>query len=146
MNRKTSLFAGMLLGLTPFLLGQEAQNVASRSAEDIAGSQQLVAWSWLQNPRPVPQPLPPPDKGVPQSDPQAQQPVPPQAQQPAQTQNFAGKIVNDGDKYILKAGGTSYQLDDQNNAKQCEDKDVRIVGTLDAGGNTIHITKIELVS
>jgi hypothetical protein len=147
MNRKTSLFAGMLLGLTPFLLGQDAQDrSAPRSSENIFGSQQLVAWSWLQNPRPVPQPLPPPDKSAPQPDPQTQQPTPPQSQQPTPTQNFAGKIVKDGEKYVLKASGASYQLDDQNNAKQYDGKNVRIVGTLDAGSNTIHIARIELIS
>ena len=147
MNRKTSLFAGMLLGLTPFLLGQEPQNrQAPRSEEDILGSQQLVAWSWLQNPRPVPQPLPPPDKSAPQPDPQTQQPPPSQSQPPTPTQNFTGKIVKDGEKYVLKASGTSYRLDDQNNARQYDGKDVKIVGTLDAGSNTIHIARIELLS
>jgi hypothetical protein len=147
MNRKTSVFAGMLLGLAPLLLGQEVENgLAPRSAEDLLRSQQLVAWSWLQSPRPVPQPLPPPDKSTPQPDPQTQQPARPQTQQPMPSQNFTGKIVKTGEKFILKAGSTSYQLDDQNSAKRYEGKDVRIVGTLDAGGDTIHIAKIELVS
>src|ERR1700690_2533389 len=142
-TRKTSLFAGMLLGLTPLLLGQEAENgLAPRSADDLLRSQQLVAWSWLQKPRPVPQPPPPPDKSTPQPDPKTQQPAPPQTQQPMPSQTFTGKIVKSGEKFILKAGSTNYQLDDQNSAKQYEGKDVRIVGTVGAGGDTIHVAKI----
>jgi len=147
MNRKTGLFTGLLLGMTPFLLGQEVQNQPTpRSPEDVVALQQLVVWSSLQKPRPVPQPLPPPDRSVPQPDPQTPQQAAPQNEQQAPTQTFTGKIVKDGDKYLLKAGGASYQLDDQNNAKQFENQDVRIVGTLDAGSNTIRIVKIELVS
>ena len=142
MNRKTRLFAGMLLGLTPFLLGQEAQNKPTQwSDEDAVAPQQLVAWSWLQKPRPVPQPLPPPGP-----DPQIPQPAPPPTRQQTPTQTFPGKILKYGEKYVLKASGASYQVDDQNNVKQYEDKNVRIVGTLDAGSNPIHIVKIELVS
>lgn len=140
MIRKTSLFASLVLSLTPFLLGQEAEDPSGpRSPQDIVTSQQLIVWTGLQQPRPVPQPLPPP------GDPQTP-PVPPHAQQPAQTQTFAGKIVKDGDTYVLYAGGASYQLDDQNNAKQYENKNVKIVGTLDPGSNKIHIVKIELLS
>ena len=148
MNRKTTLLAGFFVVLTPFVFGQEAHDqLASRSPEDVLASQQLIAWSWLQKPRPVPQPLPPPDKGVPQSDPQTPQPNAPQTQQQqTPTQTFTGKVVKNGDKYVLRAGESSYQLDDQNSAKQFEDKDVRIVGTIEAGSNTIHIVKIELVS
>ena len=145
MNRKTTLLAGFLVGLTPLVFGQETQSrLTPIPAEDVLASQQLIAWSWLQKPRPVPQPLPPPDKGVPQSDPQSPQPAPSQAQQ--QTQTFTGKVVKNGEKYVLRAGESSYQLDDQNSAKQFEDKDVRIVGTIEAGSNIIHIVKIELVS
>ncbi len=39
-----------------------------------------------------------------------------------------------------------YQLDDQERAKQYEGKQVKIAGTLDATGNSLHITSIELVS
>jgi hypothetical protein len=141
------MFAGMLLVLTPFAVGQETQN-HPRFSEDSLASQQLIAWTWMQKPQPTPQPLPPPDKGVAQPG----QPANPQAQQQqalelAQSQTFTGKIVKDGDKYVLKsAGNTTYQLAEQNNAKQYGGQDVKIVGTLDAASNTIRITKIELLS
>jgi hypothetical protein len=147
MHRKTSLIGGFLLGLTPCLFGQQAQiQPTPQYAEDILAARQLVAWTSVQKPRPVPQPLPPPDKGVPQADPQTPPPAPPQGDQQKPTQTFTGKIVKDGEKYVLKAGGTSYQLDDQNDAKQYQEKDVKIVGTIDPGSNTIHIVKIELIS
>ena len=152
MNRKTSLVAAMLLTVTPFVLGQSSRNASGEGfSEDALGSQQLIAWSWMQKPQPAPQPLPPPDKGIPQPDPQTTQPANPQAPQqspsPTQTQSFTGKIVKDGDKYILKAAGnTTYQLDEQSGARQYEDKDVKITGTLDSGTNTIRISKIELLS
>jgi hypothetical protein len=150
MNRRTSLFAGAVLALTPFLVGQEAQNQANPllPAEVIA-PRDLMAWSWMQQPRPVPQPLPPPDKPVPQADPQQQPPSPqtPRQESPTQTQTFTGKIVKDGDHYVLKVStGTAYQLDAQSNAKQFEDKDVKVVGVLDTATNIIRIAKIELLS
>ena len=146
------MFAGIVLALTPFALGQELENQASpRFPADALGSQQLIAWSSQQKPQPAPQPLPPPDKGIPQPDPPAAQPANPPAQQqtPSQAQNqtFMGKIVKDGDKYVLKgAGGTTYQLGEQSGVKQYEGKDVKITGTLDPDNNTIRIVKIELLS
>lgn len=150
MKRKTSLIiGGISLVAGPLLFGQEMQQPTPRFPEDLlASSAELIAWSYLQKPKPVPEPLPPPDKGVPQPDPQTQQPPAPQApSQPVATQTFTGKILKDGDKYVLKvSSSTTYQLDEQSGAKQYEDKDVKVVGTLDAGGNTIHVTKIELLS
>jgi hypothetical protein len=151
MNRRTSMFTGILLVLAPFAIGQELQNQADPNfSQDSLASQQLIAWSWMQKPQPTPQPLPPPDRGVPQPDPPATQSPAPAAQQqpPSQVkdQTFTGKIVKDGDKYILKVADNTYQLSDQSSLKPYEDKDVKIVGTLDAGSNTIRIVKIELLS
>jgi outer membrane biosynthesis protein TonB len=154
-NRKTSLLAGFLFVLSPCVFGQLSQNPPAPQGPDELGTQELVAWSRFQKPNPVPEPLPPPDKGIPQPDPQNQQPPaqqPPQANQapqqsPTQSQTFTGKIVKDGDKYVLHvSSGTSYQLDEQGGAKQYENKDVKVVGTLDAVSNTIHVTRIDLLS
>jgi Protein of unknown function (DUF5818) len=152
MNRRTSMFTGVLLALAPFAFGQEPQTQTGPGfSRDLLASQQLIAWTWMQKPQPAPQPLPPPDKGIPQPDQPATKPANPQAQQqtPSQAQNqtFTGKIVKDGDKYVLRvAGNTSYQLNDQSSVKQYEDKDVKIVGVLDASSNTIRIVKLELLS
>jgi hypothetical protein len=150
MSRKTSVFGGLLLALTvPLVFGQEAQRPqAPPSPEDLlAASTELIAWSYLQKPKPVPEPLPPPDKGVPEPDQQAAPPPASQAPDQVQTQTFSGKIVKNGDKYVLKvSSGTSYQLEGQGDAKQYEDKDVKVVGTLDSSSNTIRVQKIELLS
>jgi Protein of unknown function (DUF5818) len=150
MCRKTSLFAAVLIASTPFLFGQELQDQPSPRVPDDLAPQQLIAWSGFQKPKPVPQPLPPPDTPVPQPEPQA--PQPPDSQSSPEspghpTQTFTGKIVKAGDKYVLRvASNSSYQLDEQSGLKQYEDKNVKVVGTLDAGTNTIRVVRIDLLS
>jgi hypothetical protein len=72
---------------------------------------QLVAWSHLQEPVPLPEskPAPSPDEHHGQSpDAQTQQ---------ASRQRMTGIIVGQGEKFVLKAGdNTTYQLDDQERA------------------------------
>lgn len=151
MKRETRLVAVLVfvLGTVSLKCTQDLRSPAPPS--DIFGSQ-LIAWSELQKPQPVPQPLPPPDRPIQQpdqqSDRQAAQPANPQAQQrePA-TQTFTGTIVKDGGTYVLKVSSSvAYQLDDQEKAKQYEGNQVKIEGTLDANGNSLHITSIELLS
>jgi hypothetical protein len=148
MNRMTNWCAGFFLVMTPFAFGQEAQQTP-QFPEDTLAPRQLIAWSNLQKPQPAPQPLPPRDTPIPQPDPQdqqAKQPANPHRQQ-TPTQSFTGKIVNDGGRYVLKvASNTTYQLDGQDDVKQYENQDVKIIGTLDTGSNTIRVVKIELLS
>lgn len=74
---------------------------------------------------------PPPQQTAPDSQAQSQQ---------AQVQTFAGTIVKAGDKYVLQdASGTSFDVDRQDLVKPHEGKKVRINGTLDADGKTIHV-------
>src|SRR5580698_8356715 len=148
-RRETSSLTTLvfLLATFPLTFAQDPQTQPSPALPaDILGPQ-LIAWSQLQKPQPVPQPLPPPDRPV---QPQAQQPAsPPAAQQEQQpvAPTFMGTIIKDGTKYVLKASGNSlYQLDDQDKAKQYEGKQVKIVGSLDADGKILHITSIELMS
>jgi len=151
MNRMTNWFVGALLALTPLAFGQEPQ-LTPQFPEDALTSRQLIAWSRMQKPQPAPQPLPPRDTPIPQPDPQGQQAQ--QAQQPsnpqdsqAPTQSFTGKIVKDGGKYVLKvASNSTYQLEGEGNVQQYENQDVKVVGTLDTGSNTIRVVKIELIS
>jgi hypothetical protein len=154
MKRETSLLVGLAfaLGTVPLLCAQNFRSQPNPTPpSDILGPQ-LIAWSQMQKPEPVPQPLPPPDKPI-QQPPQAtdQQPVPPsksQAQpQPPAAQTFTGTVVKDAGRYLLKVTKTTvYQLDDQAKAKQYEGKQVKIEGTLDANGNSLHVTSIELLS
>lgn len=146
MNRMT-WFAGALLTVTPFAFAQEPQ-LTPQFPEDALASQQLIAWSRLQKPQPAPQPLPPRDTPLPQPDPSSQQAKPSNPQGPeAPTQSFTGKIVKDSGKYVLKvASNSTYQLEGQGDVQQYENQDVKIVGTLDTGSNTIRVVKIELLS
>lgn len=149
MKRETSLFATLVFVLStlPLLLAQDVQIQPSPGLPaDILGPQ-LIAWSQLQKPQPIPQPLPAADREVQRPD---QQPAPtqvaPPQQQPA-VQTFVGTIMKEGAKYVLEVSDKNvYQLDDQDRARQYEGKQVRIAGTLDAYGNSVHITSIELIS
>ena len=75
-----------------------------------------------------------------------------QQQQPRQQENqtFTGKIqkLSNG-QYALITGATpegklsGHFLDDQENAKQYENKQVNVTGTFDTASNTIHVTNIQ---
>ena len=58
---------------------------------------------------------------------------------------FSGTIVKEKGKYVLKDTATnmSYQLDDQDKAKQYEGKQVKVTGKLDASSNQIKVESIE---
>ena len=71
-------------------------------------------------------------------------------QQPEQSKTFEGKILklHDGN-YALVTGQTTdgrlsgHFLDNQDEAKKYEGKQVKVTGTLEAANNMIHVTKIE---
>ncbi len=148
MKRKTTIIGGIVLSVAAPIVFAQDQSRPSVPEDLLAAASDLIAWSYMQKPKPVPEPLPPPDKGVPQPDPQTQQPPAPQApSQEVTSQTFTGKIVKAGGSYVLKVSNTTtYQLDQQRGAEQYEGKDVKVVGTLDEAANTIHVTKIELLS
>jgi len=145
--RRTSMWAGVLLVFSPLVFAQDAaQQDRPRFPADIPGPQ-LVAWSELQKPRPVPQPLPPPDQADQQqpSRPGGTQAQPAQQPEPS-AQTFTGTIVKSGSKYVLKVSeSSSYQLDDQQKAKAYEGKQVKIAGSLDVKTNILHVASIELL-
>jgi uncharacterized protein DUF5818 len=60
--------------------------------------------------------------------------------QPA-VQVFTGTIMKSGDKYVLQesASGTAYDIDRQDTVRELEGKKVRVHGTLDPDGKTIHV-------
>ena len=59
-------------------------------------------------------------------------------------QSFEGKITRSGDKLVLQenASRTAYQLDDQDKAKAYEGKNVKVMATVDASNNTLHVVAI----
>lgn len=68
-----------------------------------------------------------------------------QAKQPSQ--EFQGTVTKAGTKYILddKASGATYELDNQDKARQFVNKDVKVTGTLDPSTNTIEVAEIQEV-
>ena len=62
-------------------------------------------------------------------------------------QSFEGKIMRSGDKLVLQenASRTAYQLDDQDKVKKFEGKDVKVMATVDAGTNSLHVVDITAV-
>jgi uncharacterized protein DUF5818 len=83
----------------------------------------------------------PPDQTQPSQPPAGQSGNSAQGQQSAdEGQTFSGTIAKNGDKYVLQdTGGKTYDVDHQEALKQYEGKKVRIKGTLDPDGKTIHI-------
>lgn len=80
-------------------------------------------------------------------DPAAQS-QPSMSQQSAQSQQtFMGKIAKSkGDLVLKDEAGTSYRLDNADQAKQWVGKSVKVTGTLDTSTNTIHVVNIEAPS
>jgi hypothetical protein len=132
---------------------------APRTGDGILGPQ-LIAWSEMQKPQPVPQrpePVPVPDSNAdkqagPTEDTPKQQPAP-DTKAPAQekqgpaAQTLSGTVIKLRDKYVLKTTDKqTYELDDQDKAREYEGKQVKIIRSLDRTTNMIHITSIELIS
>jgi hypothetical protein len=124
--------------------------------ERVLGAQ-LIVWSEMQKPQPVPQqpqPIPAPDTKADQSspapdskpEPKGQQQTEPDAQQ-STAQSVSGTIVKVGGKYVLETpDNMAYQLDDQEKASQYEGKHVKITGTLDRSTGILHVKTVELMS
>lgn len=66
--------------------------------------------------------------------------MPPDTGAAAGTQTFAGTVVKQGDKYVLKDdSGHTYDIDHQDDVKKFEGKRVRVQGSLDPSTNTIMV-------
>ncbi len=67
-----------------------------------------------------------------------------QSNQSQQAQTFMGKIdKSKGDLVLKDDAGTTYKLDNADQAKEFIGKKVKVTGTLDAASNTIHVASIE---
>ncbi len=73
-----------------------------------------------------------------------------QQQAPAENKTFTGKVQKlPNGQYALVTGQTpdgklsGHFLDDQDDAKKYDGKDVKVTGTFDTASNTIHVTNIE---
>jgi Protein of unknown function (DUF5818) len=149
MNGKASI---LVMSAFLLILAQAgfAQNPGTQPDPNLM---QLIAWSELQNPQPMPQPRPDPpplpdqQREQPPDHQQPAQPVNADAQQQSSMQTMTGTIVKEDGRYVLKASDNkTYQIDDQEKAKQFEGKQVKIVGSLDMSTSTIRIQSIEPAS
>jgi heat shock protein HslJ len=103
-----------------------------------------------QSQQPAQQPANPPSSQQPgQTDPNSPNSATPpagqsgsdaSAQSSADGQSFSGTVAKSGDKFVLQeASGKTYDVDRQEELKKYEGKQVRIKGTLDPDGKTIHV-------
>jgi Protein of unknown function (DUF5818) len=129
---------------------------------DNAVGPQLIAWSALQKPEPVPQqpqPIPTPDQAHPGSqNPSQSQTAPDQSAHPnpqqsepetekSTSQSVSGTIAKVNNKYVLQTSDSvTYQLDNQSTAGQYVGKRVKVTGTLDRATGIIRVRSIELLS
>lgn len=127
MKRLLSIVA--LLGLTGLGLNLMAQQTPSSSSSPSAQTPSTQSPSTPSTPGDA--------SSMPQHQTDATNP-----QQSARS--FEGKIEKSGDKLVLQesATQTSYQLDDQDKAKQFQGKNVKVMATLDSASNTLHIVDI----
>jgi uncharacterized protein DUF5818 len=84
----------------------------------------------------------PSSAGQANSAPQQHQTEPTSADQSARS--FEGRITKEGGQFVLQdsASSTSYQLDDQEKAKQYEGKQVKVMATMDPKSNILHVVDI----
>lgn len=152
-----------LFVLVPFSIGQQDESSPAPipDSQDLSSSD-LIAWSGMQSPQPVPpsgqQPLGPDPR--PETQPQrnptpSPDAAPTKSTAPAQSSDqnqtpaartFLGTISKQSGSYVLKTEATSYQLDAQDKAKQFDGQKVRVIGILDPSGQSIQVQSIDPVS
>jgi hypothetical protein len=148
MKREIGVLALVLATATPLMFSQAMEKNPSPVTPDEFLGPQLIAWSQVQKPQPVAEPLPQSDRVAQRagesSSEKAQEP--PQQQPGAQT--LTGTIVKDSGRYVLKvsSSSTTYELDDQDRAQRYEGKQVKVAGTMSAKGDSFHVISIELIS
>jgi hypothetical protein len=104
---------------------------------------QLVAWSQLQQPQPLPErTLLPSGPPIGQTTSHDTTPIRQNA-----VLRLKGSIAQSNGHYLLKlANDIAIQLDDPENSSRYEGKQVRIGGILEANGEKLHVISIELDS
>ena len=129
------------VSLVPNLFAQVTSATNSRNV-------QPMAWTQSQKPDPVPspKPVPLPDQ-QPEQRPAPEQPPsapPDHGHKDTATQTFTGTVLKAVKKYVLKTPEMStYDLDDQERARQYEGKQVQVIGTLDPSSKLIHVQDIK---
>lgn len=134
--RRKGLLAMIALGMVSLALVGWTQDT-NQNAKTGRGKQ-LIEWTQDQQARPLPQTQTPSTPT--QQGPSAGQNV---EKEPA-AQAFMGMIMKSGGTYVLQtADNVTYQLDDQERAKQYEGKQVQVTGSLDKSANLIKVRDIK---
>ena len=136
-------------------LGQPMGYAQNTPAAD-SSTTPAIAYSEMQSPVPTPagqaaaDPIPPTQQQQPEDRPApgrpGQRPTDSASTQPQQdaARSLSGTIVKNGDQYVLTTpDNVSFQLDDQERARNYQGKQVKVTGTVDATARKIHVQKIE---
>jgi len=146
MRKETSLFATLALAatLTPFTFAQQPDQAPSSSPSATQPQEQTPSSSPTSDPSMQQQPSSPsPDSASPSTASPSTSTGPDSSQT---VSSYTGQVVKAGGKYVLKANGMNYQLDDQDKAKQFNGQTVKVNGDLDKSTSTIHVTDISPAS
>jgi cytoskeletal protein RodZ len=146
MRKETSLFATLALAatLTPFTFAQQPDQAPSNSPSATQPQEQTPSSSPTSDPSMQQQPSSPsPDSASPSTASPSTSTGPDSSQT---VSSYTGQVVKAGGKYVLKANGMNYQLDDQDKAKQFNGQTVKVNGDLDKSTSTIHVTDISPAS
>jgi len=159
MRKETSLFATLALAatLTPFTFAQQPDQAPSSSPSATQPQEQTPSSSPTSDPsmqQPQSQPTSDPSMQQQPSSPSPDSASPSTASPSTSTgpdssqtvSSYTGQVVKAGGKYVLKANGMNYQLDDQDKAKQFNGQTVKVNGDLDKSTSTIHVTDISPAS
>lgn len=144
MRRALSLATLVLcLALIHMARAQNSQKPKHPSPEN---GTELIAWTQLQEPRPIPSAD---GLTVPGRQTDGITPVIGMTNdfsiQPVQS--FSGAVISADGEYLLKmADGVNYYLDDQELGKEFEGKDVRVTGNLIPGSDLIKVQEIKAAS
>ncbi len=158
-QRSGLIALAFLLAATLATAQMPPANPAPGQSDGVIGPQ-LIAWSALQKPEPLPQkpqPIPGPDQTQPSSQDQSKQPdgsaQPNPQQQPepetqqTPSQSISGTIAKVNNRYVLQTSDSvTYQLDDQPNVAQYVGMRVKVTGTLDRTTGMIRVRSVELLS
>jgi hypothetical protein len=132
---------GFWLTSAAFLFSQNQLGQRPCPDEDGVGCE-LIAWSQLQEPVPLPEASSPPDRpgdkeGAASSELQAE------ARGPQSPQTVLGVIVKNQGRYCLRVnGGLDLVMDDQRIAQRHESERVRIEGVVDKARKTLRVEVI----
>jgi hypothetical protein len=143
---RTKLLALVFFAIASAAVAQQQSN--PQTPEDAFSTRELIAWSQLQTPQPMPEPLPP-RESVPQPeqprDQQYKTPSDPRTEQPAQW--FTGKIVKVSGAYLLQVtGNASYRLQAETELGQYESQSVRVLGDFNSEVQAIRVMRVQSVS